>query len=116
MNYEILLDKLLQNQEWQYAFELKTDIDIERFLASCQFASENGASANILDLERLRLFAYYSCQSEKKLHILISEHIKQTVIDQGLGIGSEMINKKIAEQTLSLIFELASTVMLRSLV
>ena len=50
-----------QITDWQHAFELKSDINLEQFLESPIFALDGGKQDKILDQERLTLFGYFSC-------------------------------------------------------
>ena len=69
-----------------------------------------------LDSEYLTLYAYYSCQSEDKKTDWIVDHIREKMESENFQCEDDEIGRTIAEQTLSLVFDIASTRMLKSLV
>ena len=75
------------------------------------FVTDDSKAKKILDEDRLVLFASYCCQSEKEKGALIADHIKQKTKS-----ATDTIDRKAAEETLTSIIDIASTLMLKSVI
>ena len=65
LNFWRINEKLGPNQAWQSAFEIKTDVDVKKFLGSQMFIKHKNQHPIVIEKEHLQLFAYYCCFSEK---------------------------------------------------
>ena len=62
MTLDSLQSQFTDDEDWIQAIEDQTDIFFKKFLESSMFISDKKSGTDIIDEDRLTLFAIYSCK------------------------------------------------------